>query len=145
MAQSADYGTFVAKANVNYVRGENRDTGDDLYNIMPLNARFAVEQKLNNWNNTIEWEVVSNKNDTSAERNEVETAGYGLIHLRTSYEWKQARFDVGIENVFDRLYSAPLAGAYTGQGMTMSDTGVAWGTTVPAVGRSVYAGMTLKF
>lgn len=145
MAQSADYGTFVAKANVNYVRGENRDTGDDLYNIMPLNARFAVEQKLNNWNNTIEWEVVSNKNDTSAERNEVETAGYGLIHLRTSYEWKQARFDVGVENVFDRLYSAPLAGAYTGQGMTMSNTGVAWGTTVPAIGRSIYAGMTLKF
>lgn len=145
IAQSTDYGQVIAKANLNYVRGENRDNGDNLYNIMPINAKFALEQNLNSWHNTVEWEVVSGKDDVSAERNEIETSGYGLIHLRTSYEWKQARFDVGVENLFDRLYSAPLSGAYTGQGATMSGTGVAWGTTVPGVGRSIYAGMTLKF
>lgn len=145
IAQSADYGQFIAKANLNYVRGENRDTGDNLYNIMPINAKFALEQNLRNWHNIVEWEMVSGKDDLNAARNEIETSGYGLIHLRTSYEWKQARFDVGVENLFDRFYSAPLSGAYVGQGMTMSGTGVAWGTTVPGVGRSIYAGMTLKF
>ncbi len=145
IAQSADYGQFTTKANINYVRGENRDTGDNLYNIMPINAKFALEQNLKNWHNTVEWEVVSAKNKVNAERNEIATSGYGLIHLRTSYEWKQARFDVGVENLFDRFYSAPLSGAYVGQGMTMSGTGVPWGTTVPGMGRSIYAGMTLKF
>ena len=145
IAQSADYGQFTTKANINYVRGENRDTGDNLYNIMPINAKFTLEQSLKNWHNTVEWEVVSAKNKVNAERNEIATSGYGLIHLRTSYEWKQARFDVGVENLFDRFYSAPLSGAYVGQGMTMSGTGVPWGTTVPGVGRSIYAGMTLKF
>jgi iron complex outermembrane receptor protein len=112
---------------------------------MPLNARFSLAQAVNRWNNTIEWEVVSAKDTVNSERNEVETSGYALLHLRTSYELKQVRFDFGVENVFDRLYSAPLSGAYLGQGMTMSPTGVAWGTTVPGMGRSFYAGMTLKF
>jgi len=145
VAQSADYGKFITKANLNYVRGENSDTGDNLYNMMPINAKLAIEQNLNNWHNTIEWQVVSGKDQLSAERNEIATSGYGLINLRTSYEWKQARFDVGVENLFDRFYSAPLSGAYVGQGMTMSGTSVPWGTTVPGIGRSIYAGMTLKF
>lgn len=145
ISQTADYGTFIAKANINYVRGENRDTGDDLYNIMPLHAMMSIEQTVTNWHNTIEWELVSAKDNLNAERNEIATSGYGLINLRTSYEWKQARFDLGVENLFDRLYSYPLSGAYLGQGQTMSPTGVPWGTTVPGMGRSVYAGMTLKF
>lgn len=145
IANSTDYGKFTTKANINYVRGENRDSNDDLYNMMPLNARFTLTQKLNKWNNSVEWEVVSAKDTVNFERNEIETSGYALFHLRTSYELKQARFDFGIENVFDRFYSAPLAGAYLGQGTTMSATGVAWGTTVPGMGRSFYAGMTLKF
>ncbi|HEC59565.1 hypothetical protein LCGC14_0793700 [marine sediment metagenome] len=144
LSESSDYGQFIAKANLNYVRGENRDTGDNLYNIMPLNARFAVEHNINNWHNTVEWEVVSAKDKVNDERNEMSTSGYGLINLRTRYEWKQARFDVGVENLFDRLYSAPLSGAYVGQGATMGSS-VPWGTTVPGVGRSVYAGVTLKF
>jgi iron complex outermembrane receptor protein len=145
LTDASDYGKITAAANINYVRGKNRDSGDNLYNIMPLNARFSLAQAVNRWNNTIEWEVVSAKDTVNSERNEIETSGYALLHLRTSYELKQARFDFGVENVFDRLYSAPLSGAYMGQGMTMSPTGVAWGTTVPGMGRSFYAGMTLKF
>lgn len=138
-------GQITASAAINYVRGENRDTGDDLYNIMPLNATFTLEQQLTRWTNVIEWDLVSAKDNTNAERNEIETAGYGLVHLRTSYEIKQARFDLGVENLFDRLYSAPLAGAYVGQGQTMSGTAVPWGVSVPGMGRSLYAGMTYKF
>jgi len=88
--------------------------------------------------------LVAGKDKVNNERNEIETAGYGLVNLRTSYEWKQARVDFGMENVFDRLYSHPLSGAYVGQGATMN-TSVPWGVTVPGMGRSVYAGLTLKF
>jgi iron complex outermembrane receptor protein len=75
----------------------------------------------------------------------METAGYGLVNLRGSYAWKQARFDVGVENLFDKLYSHPLGGAYLGQGKTMSGDGMPWGTVVPGMGRSIYAGVNVKF
>ncbi|AWI74868.1 TonB-dependent receptor [Parazoarcus communis] len=138
-------GVFAGKGSLSYVRGKNPTTGDNLYNMMPLNARLALEQKLGNWTNTVELELVADKDKVSATRNEVETAGYGLLHLRSSYEWKQLRFDVGVENVFDRFYNHPLGGAYLGQGKTMSGTDVAWGTLVPGVGRSIYAGVTVTF
>jgi iron complex outermembrane receptor protein len=130
---------------LNYVRGENRDTGDDLYNIMPLNAKLALTQKLGRWSNTLEAQFVAEKNDVSDVRNEIKTDGYSLFNLRSSYEWKQVRLDVGVENLFDKFYSLPLGGAYVGQGMTMSINGVPWGIAVPGTGRSIHAGMTVKF
>ena len=62
-----------------YARGENRDTDDNLYNIMPLNATLSLTQKLGAWRNTIEGEFVAAKDDVSQVRNEMETAGYGLV------------------------------------------------------------------
>jgi iron complex outermembrane receptor protein len=145
LGQSADYGAFTATGVLNYVRGENASSDDNLYNIMPLHARLAVEQRVLRWTNTVELELVDAKTRVSAERNEVETSGYGLLHLRSSYEWKQARLDLGVENLFDRFYNPPLGGAYLGQGKTMSGTGVDWGLPVPGMGRSFYAGVTLSF
>ena len=72
-------------------------------------------------------------------------SGYGLVHLRSSYEWRQLRFDIGVENLFDKFYDDPLGGAYLGQGKTMSGTGVPWGVAVPGMGRSVYAGVSYMF
>ncbi len=138
-------GVFTGKGSLSYVRGKNASTDDNLYGMMPLNARVALEQKLGSWTNTVELELVADKDKVSETRNEVETAGYGLLHLRSSYEWKQVRFDVGVENVFDRFYNHPLGGAYMGQGKTMSGTDVPWGVLVPGMGRSIYAGVTVKF
>ncbi|MDY6979085.1 MAG: TonB-dependent receptor [Pseudomonadota bacterium] len=145
LAQNTEYGNFTATGKLNYVRGENEDTGDNLYNIMPLNARLAVVQQKGAWQNTVEVELVDDKDDVSATRNEMQTESYGLLHLRSSYTWKQARFDVGIENVFDEFYNHPLGGAYLGEGKTMSGTDVAWGTPVPGMGRSFYANVNVKF
>lgn len=145
LAKTGDYGSFTASGVLNYTNGKNRTTGDNLYNIMPLNAKLAVEQRLGNWTNTIEGLLVDAKRNVSQVRNEMRTGGYGLLNLRSSYEWKLVRLDAGIENVFNKFYNLPLGGAYTGQGMTMSATGVAWGTPVPGMGRSIYAGATLKF
>jgi iron complex outermembrane receptor protein len=144
-ASTPSYGDFSVSGLLNYVRGENRDTGDDLYNIMPLNAKLALTQKLGRWSNTLEAQFVAEKNDVSDVRNEIKTDGYSLFNLRSSYEWKQVRLDVGVENLFDKFYSLPLGGAYVGQGMTMSINGVPWGIAVPGTGRSIHAGMTVKF
>lgn len=145
------FGSFGMKGLLNYTNGKNRDTGDDLYNIMPLNAKLTLTHQFGRWDNAVELVMVKGKNDVSAVRNELETPGYNLINLRGSYSWKQVRVDFGVENLFDKLYYHPLSGAYAGQGTTMTAmtnaTGSvpAWGTAVPGMGRSLYAGVNVKF
>ena len=53
-------------------------------------------------------------------RNELETAGYGLLHLQFSRAWSALRVDFGVENLFDRHTPLPTGGAYLGQSTTMS-------------------------
>ncbi|MDP1523774.1 MAG: TonB-dependent receptor [Methylotenera sp.] len=144
LANGGGLGNFSALGALNYVRGKNLDTGDDLYNIMPLNAKFALEQKLGGWTNTIQAKLVDSKDNVQAVRKELKTAGYGLLNLYSSYDWKNARFDLGVENVFDKYYADPLGGAYLGQGATMG-TSVLQGVVVPGMGRSVNVGLTLKY
>lgn len=137
-------GSFSLNGVLSYVRGRNTETDDDLYNIMPLNAKLALAHRLRNWRNTVEIQMVDAKTDVADVRKEMQTDGYALLNLRSSYEWKLVRLDVGIDNVFDTFYNHPLGGAYLGQGATMG-TGVPWGTPVPGMGRSIYAGVNVKF
>jgi iron complex outermembrane receptor protein len=147
LAKNTGFGSFTATGLLNVVRGKTASgNGDDLYNIMPMNAKLAVVQHLGNWSNTVEAQFVAAKTDVSQERNELKTAGYSLLNLRSSYAWKQARLDLGIDNVFNKLYGSPLGGAYVGQGTTMPPMGGApYGIAVPGMGRSIYAGLNLKF
>jgi iron complex outermembrane receptor protein len=140
-----DLGEFGLKGVLAYVDGKNRTTGDELYNIMPLNARLAVTHALGGWSGAVETVLVQGKDAVSDVRNEIKTAGYGLLNLRGSYAWQQVRVDLGIENLLDRSYRLPTGGAYLGQGTTMSMNGVPWGIAVPGMGRSFYAGVNYKF
>ena len=138
-------GDIGLKGLLNYTRGSNETTGDDLYNIMPLNAKLAVTQKMGGWDNGAEWVMVSAKDQVSDMRNEIKTPGYSLVNLRGSYSWKSVRLDFGVENLFDKFYDLPTGGAYTGQGTTMSINAVPYGIAVPGMGRSVYLGVNVKF
>ena len=144
LAQGGGLGSFTATGLISYVRGKNTKTNDDLYNIMPLNAKLGLEHKLGAWKNLLEVKMVAAKDDVQAVRNEVETGGYSLMNFYTSYDWKHARFDLGLENIFDRKYADPLGGAYLGQGATMGK-GIPHGTQVPGMGRSVNIGLTLFY
>ena len=144
MVKDSDFGSLSASGILNYVRGKNRTTNDNLYNIMPLNGRVGLTHRLSGWTNALEVEMAGAKTKVSQIRNEVKTGGYSLLHLRSSYEWKQVRIDVGAENLLNKFYNDPLGGAYTGQGKTMSGADVPWGVPVPGMGRSVYVGMTVK-
>ena len=138
-------GEFGMRGVLGYVHGKNRDTGDGLYNIMPLNAKVALTHRTGGWDNALEVVGVTAKDDVSQVRNEIETPGYGLTNLRGSYSWKQARVDFGVENLFDKPYGLPLGGAYVGQGTTMSATATPWGIAVPGMGCSFYLRLNYKF
>lgn len=147
LASGDGYGSFTATGLLNYVRGKNTATDDDLYNIMPLNVKLGLEHHMGSWKNAIQAKIVDDKDNVQAIRKELKTAGYTLFNLYSSYEWKQARFDLGVENIFDKHYQDPLGGAYIGQGSTMSSNTTAplYGTQVPGMGRSINVGLTLKY
>jgi iron complex outermembrane receptor protein len=145
LAKTEDYGSFTASGVLNYTRGQNQTTGDNLYNIMPLNSKLAVAQRVGSWTNTAEVQMVAAKTNVSQVRNEVQTGGYSLFNLRSSYEWKKARLDIGIDNLLNKFYSLPLGGAYVGQGATMGTNSIPWGIPVPGMGRSIYTAINMKF
>ena len=145
LAKSTGYGSFTATGVLSYTRGENLTTGDNLYDIMPLNTKLAVVQSSGNWTNTAEAQLVAAKTRVSQVRDENQTGAYNLVNLRSSYSWKQVRLDIGIENLFNKFYALPLGGAYVGQGMTMGIHSIPAGIQVPGIGRSINTALTFKF
>ncbi|MGY0505873.1 TonB-dependent receptor [Luteimonas sp. e5] len=138
-------GDFGLKAVANWQRGENRDTGQPLYNTMPPNARLSLGHQHGGWDNAIEWVLVAAKERVSPVRNEIPTHGYGLLNLRAGYGHGPWRIDAGIDNLFDRLYALPTGGTYLAQGRTMGINAIPWGIAVPGAGRSYYAAVKFSY
>ena len=145
-------GKFGMTGAINYTHGKNTDTDSPLYNIMPLNAKLAFTHALKGWNNQLEVVGVTAKDDVSIPRNEIKTAGYGLVNLSSGYDINdKLNVTVGVDNLLDKQYALPLGGAYMGQGRTMSmnselGNGISnWGTPVYGAGRSYFASVNYKF
>jgi iron complex outermembrane receptor protein len=104
------YGDTRFSGTVSWAKGENKDTGDNLYNIAPLQGLFALENTKGVWTQALELELVDEKDDISAVRQELRTPGYVLIHLRAGGEFGRVRFAAAIENLLDQDYDLPLGG-----------------------------------
>ncbi|GAB4396454.1 MAG: TonB-dependent receptor [Rhodoferax sp.] len=72
-----DWGDWGLRGQISHTRGVNRDTGQALYGIMPLNARITLTHAVGAWDNALEWVLVSAKTQVNLMRNEIPTAGYG--------------------------------------------------------------------
>jgi iron complex outermembrane receptor protein len=138
LLDSSKYGSLTGRAVMSYVRGQNNDTGGNLYQQMPFNALVALDHRLGGWTNTIETQIVDAKNHVQDVRLEPKTAGYALLNLRSSYSWKHMRVDAGIDNLLDKNYALPLGGTYIGEKSVP-------GTAVPGMGRSFNVGLTLTY
>jgi iron complex outermembrane receptor protein len=146
LGSADDFGSFTGTGVLSYLRGKELSTGDNLFDMMPLNAKLAVTQRLGNWTNTAEVQWVAAKTHVSQVRNEVRTAGYGLLNLRSSAQLtKKIRLDFAIENALNRYYQDPLGGAYVGQGNAMFLDSLHWGDYVPGMGRSLNAALNASF
>jgi iron complex outermembrane receptor protein len=133
-------GEWAARAALSYTRGKTTG-GDNLYNIMPLNARLALDHAKGAWSNTLEAVFVSAKDKVSAVRAEQATAAYSIANFRTSYKLnKSVRLDAGIDNLFNRQYSLPLGGLEYASGGMMTAA-----QALRAMGRSVNMGVSVSF
>jgi iron complex outermembrane receptor protein len=145
LAQGSSWGSLTSTLAVGFTRGDNLATGDGLYAVLPVNGQLSLAYQLGTWITTAEVLAVAAKSHVSQVRNEIPTGAYGVVNLRTSYEWKFFRVDASLENLLGQLYANPLGGAYVGQGPSMSTTGIPWGVAVPGPGRSFNLALKLQF
>lgn len=143
------FGDFSAHTVMSYVRGKRMD-GVNLYHMMPFNTKLTLDHNLNGFQSALEMQFVDSKDNVQSIRNETKTSSYLLLNARTGYEWKKVRLDVGVDNVLNKQYYAPLGGSYLGDRFGMNPTGspattVPWGRNVAGMGRSVYVGFSIKY
>jgi len=144
LARSA-HGDYHLRLVASHLRGRNRDTGAGLYHAMPDNLRLQLSHRFGAWEGMAEWVSVAGKTRLSDVRNEVPTAGHALLNLQGAWRHDAWRFELGVDNVFDRLYDQPLGGLYVAQGRTMGINAIPHGIAVPGAGRSIRAGVSRTF
>jgi iron complex outermembrane receptor protein len=132
-------GEGTLKGTLAYVRGRDLTTDGDLYHIMPLNASLTLEEVFGAWAGHVELEGAARKSSVDDLRGEPETPSYALVNLGGSYSWQHVRVDLGVDNLFDTAYDAPLGGMSLGD---YKATGIL--RPVPGEGRSLNLGLTLS-
>ncbi|PWR20068.1 TonB-dependent receptor plug domain-containing protein [Zavarzinia compransoris] len=140
LVRGGAFGDLDLGLGAGFVKGENRDTGDDLYRLAPLHGRITLDHRLGEWSNALELIASARKSDVSGTRRELETPGYALVNLRTAYQWDGLRIDAGIDNLLDQRWYDPLGGVDL----------VEWGNNqnlkaVEGEGRSFNIGLTVAF
>lgn len=127
---------------VSYVRGERRDTSDNLYRIAPLSARTMLSYVQTTWRVGFEAETVAAQNKISVENEEQKTSGYALFHLSASYQpTQQVTLTAGINNLFDRDYQDHLGG----YNRISDNPDIAQGERLHGLGRSGYVGVNVNW
>lgn len=126
---------------VSYVRGERRDTSDNLYRIAPLTARSQLVFTQPNWKVGFEMVNVAAQNRVSRENDEQKTSGYSLFNLNGQLKiTQQLTVDAGLNNVFDRRYDEHLGGYNR-----VVNADIALGERLPGVGRNAFVNLTLTW
>ena len=136
---SATYGQGTLKGTLGYVRGRDLTTGGDLYHMMPINASVTLEETYEAWTGHVQLQGVARKSEVDSLRGEPVTPSYLLVNLGTSYTWNNVRVDLGVDNLFDKGYDAPLGGMSLGD---YKATGIL--RPIPGEGRSINLGLTLS-
>ncbi len=122
------------RGTMSYVRGENKDNGDNLYRIAPLRGDIAADYSAGRWTHTAELRGAARQDKVSAYNGETPTPGYGITNLRTAFQLNKATsLHAGVENVFDKYYVDHLNGTNRVPGGD-----VAIGSRTPGAGRFYY-------
>ncbi len=143
---NAAYGQGQLRGLIGYVRGQRTD-GVDLYHMMPVNAKLALDHRLGGWTSSVELQLVGSKDQVSQVRNELTTPSYALLNLRTGYQWQHVRLDLGVDNLFNQNYYLPLGGAdlVDYKVVSMMGSSAAYGYSVKGPGRSFNARLGVSF
>jgi iron complex outermembrane receptor protein len=126
---------------LSYVRGERRDVDDALYRIAPLRGRTALRYRRGGWSAGIEGVYAARQQNVSAENDEIETPGYGIMHL--FFHWEPGAgigISAGVDNVLDAFYQDHLYGTNR-----VRDSAVAVNERLPGSGRSFFGSISWRW
>lgn len=140
---SQDGHNITVDSRIAYTRGERNNDAGDLYHIMPLNIKMALEHSINAWTNRLELQWVDSKDRVDERRLESTTDSYTLINLASEVQFRRLTLSADISNLFDRDYELPLGGVYL-SGWLAGDRTEQF-ANLPGEGRSCNLGMRYRF
>lgn len=123
-----------------YTRGKRKDIEDDLYRIAAPNVKLNATYFADNWQANLAWQVFASQDKVSAINTEVASAGYGLVNTSLVYYLGGLSVEVGVNNLFDKLYRDHIAGTNR---VSMAE--VAQGEKLPGTGRDLYVKLDYQF
>ena len=94
---------------LSYVRGENRDTGQDLAEIPPLTGNVALRYDVGSYFIEIRERFADEQDRVDETLQEEATAGWAVTDLKAGLEWRRWRLIGGINNLFDKFYQTHLS------------------------------------
>ena len=134
--------TWQLDGTISYVRGERRDTQDNLYRIAPLTARTMLSYVQTRWRIGVEAVTVAAQNKVSTENSEQKTSGYAVFNLNSNYKPTQnMTLTAGINNLFNRYYQNHLSG----YNRINDNPDIAARERLPGFGRSIYTGVNINW
>lgn len=132
---------LTLRGQLSYVRGIDRDNGDNLYRIAPLHGTVSFEQHWQGWRSALELAWAAPQHDVAVVNDELTSPGFAVLNLRAGYTFAE-HLDVSlsVENVFDRRYVEHLAGINQ-----VLDSDVPVGARIPEPGRFVAVSVKYRF
>ena len=132
---------FTIDSSISYVRGRNKDTGDDLYRIAPLRGIVDLAYRHETWESHLECVWADAQNHVSDVQGESSSPGYGLLNFRLAKVFfKTLRVEAGVENILDKRYAEHLGGVNR-----VSGGDLAVGERIPSAGRFAYGSVSWEF
>ena len=142
ITDSTSLGKIALAFKLNSTRGQQDNTSRSLYQIKPLQTELALQQQLGNWQNSIVWQWLDEKERVDYQRLENKTNSYHLVNLNS--QTSVGNFDVtlSITNLLDKYYQMPLGGVSVAQYKQNANLGY---QQLAGEGRSFNFGVNYKF
>ncbi|HET6206588.1 MAG TPA: TonB-dependent receptor [Terracidiphilus sp.] len=141
--QNQRLGAATITALAGWQRGERDDTSNGLYQMMPVHARMAFEERKSGLMAGFGIEAVDRKSDTDTQRYEQTTPGYTLFDLHGAYERRHLHIAAAADNLLNRFYELPLGGVNFDDFMASGRTGQIRPLT--GRGRSMFVSLSVQF
>jgi iron complex outermembrane receptor protein len=135
-----NFGDLNLLVIASYTRGYRKDGKAELYHIMPLNGKIALQHSMKRWTTDLVTHLVDKKDQVNNLRAEPKTGKYALVDLGTSYQVNQlVRVEVSVTNIFDADYALPLGG------VDVVNYSLSSKTPVMGMGRSINTALSVDF
>ena len=123
-------------------RGERDDTGNSLYQIIPVKNTLTIMHTMDGLTTSLTWQWVGQKDNTDPRRLENETDAYSLLNASTQWQYDNLTLTLSVNNLTDNVYALPLGGVSIANYNVEPDKGF---TQLQGAGRSFDFGIRYSF